>query len=130
MIPRCNLHSHTTFCDGKNSAEEMVLGAIAAGCETLGFSGHSTVDGADWSMSAEGTEKYIAEIKQLKEKYRDKIEILLGIEYDTRSQCDNSLFEYVIGAAHAVIGDGFSFDVDLAPEGLLKNINKYYLVGY
>ena len=126
MIPKCNLHTHTTYCDGKNTAEEMIQGAIEAGCETLGFSGHSAVDGAKWSMTVEGTEKYIAEIKQLKEKYRDRIEILLGIEYDTRSQCDNSLFEYVIGAAHAVIGDGFAFDVDHTPEILLKNIDEYY----
>ena len=36
-----NLHTHTTYCDGNNSPEEMVLDAISAGFNVLGFSGHS-----------------------------------------------------------------------------------------
>lgn len=38
---KINLHSHTTFCDGKNSAEEMVVSAIDHGFDVFGFSGHS-----------------------------------------------------------------------------------------
>ena len=36
-------HVHTEFCDGKSSAEEMVLSAIAAGFDSLGFSSHGHV---------------------------------------------------------------------------------------
>ena len=126
MIPRCNLHSHTTYCDGKNTAEEMVRGAIAVGCETLGFSGHSPIADTYWTMTDEGMEEYIREIKALKEKYRDRIEILLGIEFDMRSKLDTSPFEYVIGAAHAVRTNDFCFDVDLSQEPLVENVNKYY----
>ena len=36
-----NLHTHTVFSDGKNTPEEMVLGAVRAGCTSLGFSEHS-----------------------------------------------------------------------------------------
>ena len=32
-----NFHTHTTFCDGKNTAEEMVRAAITAGCPALGL---------------------------------------------------------------------------------------------
>ena len=35
---KINLHSHTTFCDGKNSAEEMVVSAIDHGFDVFGFS--------------------------------------------------------------------------------------------
>ena len=35
-----NLHTHTVFGDGQNTAEEMVRAAIAAGCGSLGFSEH------------------------------------------------------------------------------------------
>ena len=126
MIPRCNLHTHTSFCDGKNTAEEMVQGAIALGCETLGFSGHSTIEGAYWTMPAESNDEYICEIKRLKEKYRDQIEIALGIEFDVRSKCDNSLYEYIIGAAHAVRNKDFCFDVDLSSDALKENVDKYY----
>lgn len=32
---KINLHSHTTFCDGKNSAEEMVVSAIDHGFDVF-----------------------------------------------------------------------------------------------
>ena len=41
-----NLHTHTVFGDGKNTAEEMVRAAIAAGCGSLGFSEHSRMPAA------------------------------------------------------------------------------------
>ena len=34
-------HTHTTFCDGKDSPEELVLEAIRLGCPEIGFSGHA-----------------------------------------------------------------------------------------
>ena len=36
-----NLHTHTVFGDGKNTPEEMVLGALSSRCASLGFSEHS-----------------------------------------------------------------------------------------
>ena len=44
-------HVHTEFCDGKSSAEEMVLSAIAAGFDSLGFSSHGHL------ADATGTDK-------------------------------------------------------------------------
>ena len=38
---RTDLHVHTTYCDGKNTPEEVVLSAIEKGVERLGFSGHA-----------------------------------------------------------------------------------------
>ena len=40
MIRR-DYHVHTTFCDGKNTAEEMVKAAIALGMDEIGFSSHA-----------------------------------------------------------------------------------------
>ena len=48
-----NFHTHTTFCDGSHSAEEMVLSAIEKGFTALGFSGHSQVKNSFWSMTEE-----------------------------------------------------------------------------
>lgn len=36
MIPS-NYHTHTRFCDGKNTPEEIVREAIRLGCPELGF---------------------------------------------------------------------------------------------
>ena len=38
---KADLHTHTSFCDGKNSPEEMVRSAVEKGFDVLGFSGHS-----------------------------------------------------------------------------------------
>ena len=37
MIPRCNLHTHTVYCDGSNSVDEMVEAAINAGLDTCWY---------------------------------------------------------------------------------------------
>ena len=126
MTPRCNLHTHTNFCDGANTAEEMVLGAIASGCEALGFSGHSPLVGEDWCMSESDMATYISEVRRLKEKYRDKIEIYLGLEYDTFSSCDTTQFDYIIGSVHFVKKEGAMIPVDLDAELLRVEIDKRY----
>ena len=58
MIDR-DLHIHTTFCDGKNSAEEMVLAAIDRGLKTIGFSSHSYLPFDNACMKEGVVEDYI-----------------------------------------------------------------------
>ena len=36
-----NLHTHSIFCDGKNTLEELIQSAIKKGFSVLGFSSHS-----------------------------------------------------------------------------------------
>ena len=129
MIPRCNLHTHTSFCDGADTAEEMVLAAIAAGCNTLGFSGHSTVvpyDSYEWFMTSQKQQAYIEEVKRLQEKYSDRINILLGIELDTLSAPLTYKFDYIIGSAHAVVKNGIRLDVDYTPDLVEQWIKTLY----
>ena len=40
MLIRSNAHCHTTFCDGKNTVEEMAQEAIRLGFISLGYSMH------------------------------------------------------------------------------------------
>ena len=66
MIPLSNLHTHTHFCDGKDSPEEMVQAAIRAGFVSLGFSGHSfTPCDMSYCMLPESIPLYKAEIRSL-----------------------------------------------------------------
>ena len=37
MLPLSNAHTHTTFCDGKNTVEEMAQAAIARGHRTAPY---------------------------------------------------------------------------------------------
>ena len=96
-------HTHCTFCDGKNTAEEMVLEAIRLGCPQIGFSSHSYMaHETRWGMPFDVEKKYKVEILRLKDKYSHKIKIFMGIEYDWYSDFDISDYDYVIGSVHYV----------------------------
>lgn len=49
-------------------------------------------------MSSDGTKQYKNEINRLKEKYKNKIEILLGVEQEYFSKEPTDDYKYVIGA--------------------------------
>lgn len=106
-----NYHTHTVFCDGKDTAEEFVAAAINKGFSALGFSGHAPVSFDD-SYCMKDVSGYIAEINRLKEKYKKDIEIYLGIEEDCSQLCDRSLFEYVIGSCHYIKIGGRYYSID------------------
>ena len=126
MIPS-NYHTHTHFCDGKNSPEEMVQQAIKLGCPELGFSGHSWLPfGEGYCMSLENTEKYKAEIHRLQEKYAGKIKILLGIEQDYFSEISTGDYDYVIGSVHSVEKNGQYLDVDNTRQIFIDDVQKHY----
>ena len=76
-----NFHTHTSFCDGENTPEEVVLSAIEKGFSSIGFSSHGYTE-FDLRYCLKDTKGYITEINRLKEKYRNKIEIYLGVEED------------------------------------------------
>ncbi len=125
----CNMHTHTAYCDGKNTPRETVEAAISVGCTTLGFSGHSFTNVKElepYFMRREAEKEYLAEINGLKEEYRGRIEILAGIEQDYYSGMYSHEFDYAIGSVHGVsVGEGF-FSVDNTPEELLGAVDKYY----
>ncbi|MGY0371971.1 PHP domain-containing protein [Clostridium sp. JNZ J1-5] len=74
-----DMHNHTIWSDGINSAVELIEDAISKNIKILGFSDHfNTVKCL--SISNEQLNLYIAEINNLKEQYKHKISILIGIE--------------------------------------------------
>ncbi len=121
-----NYHTHTSFCDGNNTAEEMVISAIEKGLSELGFSGHSYVGVQGFGMDDEALSAYKYEISRLKEKYREKIKIYMGIEYDYFSDVDTSDFDFVIGSVHLLVKDGKNLDVDLSEIDFVADVNRYF----
>lgn len=122
-----NFHTHTTFCDGKDAPEQMVLAAIEKGFSALGFSGHAYfVLDADITMTEEQQKPYRAEILRLKELYKDKIEIYLGIEQDTWSPPLAYKYDYVIASVHNVLKDGVYCPVDYSAEKMLENLSLHW----
>lgn len=125
---KSNCHTHTSYCDGKNSAEEMVISAIEKGFDCIGFSGHSPMYFQNnWAMSFENYKKYIHDIKSLKEKYKDKIDIMLGLEIDTEfSGVDLSEFDYIICSFHQFLKNGKDYPVDYSPEVSVQMVNDVF----
>lgn len=122
-----NLHTHSTYCDGKDTITEMIETAIEKGFTKLGFSGHIHVGIDDGSMSEQGQRQYIEEVLQKKEEYKDKIEIYLGIEQDTLARLSKKdPFEYIIGSVHFLEQDGQYMPVDYDEATSVKMIEQWF----
>lgn len=121
-----DFHTHSLFCDGKNTLEEMTLAAIDKGFSAVGFSGHSfTSFDLEYSIPNEKEQEYFAQSRNLQEKYKDKIEILCGIERDFYADNSYPYADYVIGSVHYVkVGQEY-IAVDLF-EGQPEAVNKHF----
>lgn len=122
-----NLHTHTTWCDGADTPEQMVLVAIEKGFDSIGFSGHSYMYYSNYvQMTPEKTEKYKSEIALLKQKYQDKIDIFCGLEFDMYSKVDIDGYDYLIGSVHYLkCGDEF-VGFDRSAEEVKRVIDAYF----
>lgn len=121
-----NLHLHTTYCDGKNTPEEMAEAAIAQGFNSIGFSGHAYMDNSIYCMPKEQTEAYFRHITQLKEAYKDRLKIFLGLEFDLMSQCDTTPCDYLLGAVHQLNLGGTAVGFDRTAETVRSIINTWF----
>lgn len=128
MIPMCNLHTHTTYCDGKNTPEEVVKEAIRIGCHTIGFSGHAPADmwnSEEWCIDRAKMAAYRDELFALKQKYADQIEVLVGLELDYYSPKPDWV-EYTIGSVHQLKVGGIEIPVDLEYEQVYSLVGQFY----
>jgi len=108
-----DLHTHTVYSDGKNTAEEMVLAAIRLGLTEIGISDHSyTAFDTHYCMQKTDIPRYKAEIRALREKYADKISVLCSIEEDLYAEERADDYDYAIGSAHYVRANGNYYSLD------------------
>lgn len=116
-----NLHCHTTFDDGADTPEAMVIAAMSAGLTSIGISAHSPVPGEAWCMSDENEPKFKSELRRLREKYRGQIEVYCGLEYDSCSVQRFEGYDYVIASVHTLSG----IPVDNTLEESQQVIERY-----
>lgn len=122
-------HNHTVFCDGKSTVDEMVRSAIEHGCDAIGFSGHSLVSfDPDYCMPIEDITPYRAEVLAAREKYKDKINVFLGIEQDIESDASvySDAYDYKIGSVHSVKKNGKDYSLDASAENFAYLVNEAY----
>lgn len=118
-----NLHVHSTFCDGKNTPEEIVNIALDKGFESIGFSSHSTTAGMlQHGETPYDLHAYKKEIARLKEKYQNKITLFCGLEVDDSYDSDVSGFDYLIGSVHYLPFEDKYEGFDLKTPEMVKDL--------
>ncbi len=113
MLFRTNFHTHSNYCDGKASLREMVDFAVAHGFTVLGFSGHCPLPFEN-TFSITDYEGYCNEVRALKEEYKGRIDISLGLEIDYipgmledfTPLIEKGGLEYTIGSVHLIPPQG------------------------
>jgi histidinol-phosphatase (PHP family) len=143
-----DLHSHTNNSpDASNTAEEMVLSAIEKGIDVYAITDHCEVnlyfpegyygkrnspyETFDFGRTFADS---INDSNALREKYKDKIKVLRGIElagapYDfglAEAILGDCRLDFVIGSTHQVKGfDDFAF-IDYGKEKIPELMNTYF----
>ena len=111
-----NFHTHTPRCGHAiGREEEYIENALKANFKYLGFSDHTYINNFSQPfvrMDKNAFPEYIVTLNQLKKKYSDKIEILIGLECE---YCSNMVEEYkwllqenILD--YLIIGQHFIFD--------------------
>ena len=110
-----NFHTHTTFCDGESTPEEIVIAAMEKGFSAIGFSGHGyTAFDTRYCMRDEAG--YLHTLRQLRKKYGEKIEIYIGLEEDAFAPVRRENYDYIIGSSHYFRHNGRYYPIDSGPE--------------
>lgn len=127
---RTNFHSHCSFCDGKAPMEEFVKAAVAAGFTAYGVSSHAPLPfETPWTLGQDRVAAYLGELKRLREKYKDSLELYAGMEIDYLHETQHPSIpyfqemplDYRIGSVHLVYTpDRKIVDTDTNPENFRK----------
>ena len=124
-----NYHTHSTYCDGRNTLREMIEASKARNISILGFSSHAPLPfDCSWCMKKEKLSGYLTEIENLKTDYPG-IQIFKGLEVDyipNTVSCKDfeKMLDYTIGSIHFVeqLDNGQRWEIDgphhLFEEGL------------
>ncbi|MBQ8549080.1 MAG: histidinol-phosphatase HisJ family protein [Lachnospiraceae bacterium] len=144
----CHLHSSFSG-DSETPMEEMIQKGISLGLTTMCFTEHQDYDYPDsedgpGSIFLLNTDSYLYDLANLKEKYRDKIRILFGVELGLQPHLlrQNAVytksheFDFIIGSSHICSGRDpyypsfYEGRTDEAAyreyfESILENIKKF-----
>ena len=133
---RYNFHSHTQFCDGRDTLEAIATAAADAGILHLGFTPHSPIPvESPCNMSAESVAEYRAELQRVGQKLAGRCELYCGMEIDylgkdwgpaTPYFTDMGL-DYSIGSVHFIPAqDGEYVDIDGRFEHFRQRMDAHF----
>ncbi len=130
MTLRTNYHTHSRYCDGEGEIRQYIEAAIAAGLDSYGVSSHAPLPMPmrdPWMMRLDDLPAYCAEVRALRDEYRDRLAIFLALELDYVPGLDAYLpasrssrinFDYFVGSVHFVgtDGEGMPWEIDESAE--------------
>ncbi len=131
-----NMHTHTTYCDGKCPPAEMAATALKKGFAALGFSAHFAHPfAAEWHIAPEDIPAYISDVTALKKEYAGRMEIFLGFEaeyvrgflYPERRLLASWKPDFIIGSVHFVPSDSASPAPLLTVDDTAENVRRWLL---
>jgi len=137
MIPLYNFHSHSLHCDGKEQMEDYVKSAIKKKFKAFGFSAHSPLPFPnEWSLTPESFRQYVTDARYLIEKYKNDIDLYLGLEIDYipghsedfAAFMKNTPLDYNIGSIHLVrhAENNKIWFIDGPLDGYINGVNDIY----
>ncbi|USD14706.1 histidinol-phosphatase [Priestia megaterium] len=113
-----DFHTHHDRCGhARGTIRDYIEASINKGLDIIGISDHSPYFASEEdqpyphiAMGKSAFSGYVAEILKLKEEYKEKIEVLLGVESDFfpehakvyQSHYEKYPFDYIIGSVHLV----------------------------
>ena len=104
---RIDLHNHTILCNhATESVDEYVQRAIELGIDEYGFADHAPMNyDPKYRMDISQKNQYEKWVLDAKEKYKDKIKVLLAYEVDyldgyILDEIKNAKVDYLIGSVH------------------------------
>lgn len=110
-----NYHTHTPRCHhASGTPEEYILKAIEGGIKYMGFSDHAPFmfpDGYEsyYRVLLSEVPDYFSELRSLREKYKDKIEIKIGFEMEYYPKYFEAMLAVILdaGAEYLILGQHF-----------------------
>ncbi len=129
---RSNAHTHSTWCDGRNSPSEMLEAARKLGFVSLGFSGHAA-QGFDFvhAMSDACQRGYFDELRSI-QRSAPPLRVWAGLELDAlvapRERDMAREADYLIGSTHYLMAEpgGEGVAVDGAPDRLRAYADSHF----
>ncbi len=110
-----NYHTHTWRCShASGGEEEYIQRAIECGIKHMGFSDHAAFvfpDGYEsgYRVPMAEVECYVNELRELREKYKDKIDIKIGFEMEYYPMYFDEMLEIAkkAGGEYLILGQHF-----------------------
>lgn len=128
-----NVHTHSHYCDGKDSPMDYVSQALATGMVSLGFSSHAPLPfDCKWCMKPDQLDKYLIELRLIQRSITN-LEVYKGLEIDfipgiIAPSVFRGKLDFTIGSIHFVekLDNGTRWEIDGQHTFFLEGLENIF----